>query len=328
MNNFEYLRPADLAEASRMLSEAPEETMLYAGGSDMLSLLKEDVASPRKLVNLKGVSGLDEIRFAPGEGLSLGPLVTISAIKEQPDIRKHYPVLAEAADVLASPQLRNVGTLGGNLCQRPRCWYFRGDFDCLRKGGGTCYAVEGRNKYHCIVGGHPCVIVHPSDMAVALLALNAELTIYTPAESRNVPLRDFFVLPSDDYEREHILQPGEIVTGVAVPALPAGSLSGYRKFMERAVWDFAVVSVAAVFSRNGGRIGGGRVALGGVAPIPWQDDAFNNALAGLRLTEKDVTAACGRLLSDAEPLTDNAYKLPLVRNLTGSLLLELAGVQA
>jgi xanthine dehydrogenase YagS FAD-binding subunit len=327
MNNFEYLRPADLAEASRLLKEAPAETMLFAGGTDMLSLMKDDVAAPRRLVNLKGISGLDDMRYTAGEGLVLGSLVTITAIKEHPDIRKQYPVLAEAADVLASPQLRNVGTLGGNLCQRPRCWYFRGDFNCLRKGGGTCYAVDGRNKYHCIVGGYPCVIVHPSDMAVALLALDAEVTVYSAGKTRQVPLRDFFVLPSEDYQREHILKPGEIITEVRVPPLPAGTLSGYRKFMERAVWDFAVVSVAAVFSRRGDRIGGGRLAFGGVAPVPWQDEAFNNTLAGLRLTEKEVSAACGRLLSDAEPLSENAYKLTLTRNLAGGLILELAGIQ-
>jgi len=326
MNNFQYLQPTDLAEASRLLRDAPDETMVFAGGTDMLSLLKDDVVAPRKLVNLKGIAGLDEIRHTPEDGLVLGPLVTITAIKEDPTIRKHYPVLAEAADVLASPQLRNLGTVGGNLCQRPRCWYFRGDFHCLRKGGGVCYALEGRNKYHCIIGGHPCVIVHPSDLAVALLALDARVVIYTPEETRRIPLNEFFVLPADDYEREHVLKPGEILSRIEVPALPAGTLSGYRKFMERAVWDFAVVSVAAAFSRNGDRITGGRAAFGGVAPVPWQDDAFNRQLAGVPLTEKGVADACNSLLAGAEPLSENAFKLPLTRNLTGSLLLELAGV--
>ncbi|MBN2433492.1 MAG: xanthine dehydrogenase family protein subunit M [Acidobacteria bacterium] len=326
MNHFEYLQPTDLAEASRLLGDGPDEAMIFAGGTDMLSLLKDDVVAPRKLINIKGIPGLDDIRYTPGNGLVLGPLVTIRAIKENPTIREHYPVLAEAADVLASPQLRNLGTLGGNLCQRPRCWYFRGDFDCLRKGGATCYALEGRNKYHCIIGGHPCVIVHPSDMAVALLALDAKVTIYTPEETRQIPLNEFFVRPAEDYEREHVLKPGEIMSRIEVPAPPSGMLSGYRKFMERAVWDFAVVSVAAVFTRSGDRITGGRVSFGGVAPVPWQDEAFNRKLSGLRLTKRSVTDACKTLLSGAEPLSENAFKLPLARNLTGSLLLELAGV--
>ncbi len=242
---------------------------------------------------------------------------------ENPIIAKKYSVLSEAASNIASPQLRNVGTLGGNLNQRPRCWYFRKDFDCIRKGGYVCYAVMGENKYHCILGGGPCYIVHPSDMAVALTALDASIEIFSGKDFRTVSVKDFFVLPRVDTRKENILQPGEIVTKVKIPVLDRNVVSGYYKFMEREVWDFAVVSVALAVNVSGGKIKNGKVAYGGIAPVSWMDDKINNALTGLVVNESSLEKFTSQLFADAMPLRQNRYKIPLARNLTKKMIRRL-----
>ncbi|NIR49208.1 xanthine dehydrogenase family protein subunit M [candidate division KSB1 bacterium] len=320
MNNFTYLQPKDLKEASGLLGEDFAQAIPFAGGTDALSLMKEEVVSPKKVVNLKSLPNMRDIKYESGKGLRIGALVTISEIAEYAQIAEKYAILHEAANVIASPQLRNVGTLGGNLCQRPRCHYFRGDFDCLRKGGDICFAVQGHNKYHCIVGGGPCFIVHPSDLAVALLALDARVSIFSGKTTRTVLLKEFFVLPEDDYLRENILEPGEILTDVLVPELPAGAKSGYLKFKEREVWDFALVSVGAVIQRDGSMIKSARVAFGGVAPIPWLDESFNQRLSGLTTGEEAVSNVIQQAFQDADSLQMNAYKVPLARGLMKQLL--------
>jgi len=219
--------------------------------------------------------------------------------------------------------LRNMGTIGGNLCQRPRCWYFRGDFPCLRKGGDECFAVSGENKYHCIIGGGPCYIVHPSDLAVALLALDAKLTIAWKNGSKTVPISQFFVLPEDDPYRENILNPGEIVTAIHVPFKGEDLLSGYLKFKERGAWDFAVVSVAASLKVENGKIEEGKVAFGGMAPKPWQEATLNQTLSGLPISEEALESLKQITLTEADPLEQNGYKLPLARNLMKRLLSNL-----
>lgn len=323
MNNFDYLRPKNLKEASSFLGKAPQEVMLFAGGTDVLGLMKNTVISPKTLVNLKSIPGMKTLEYRPGKGLRIGALVTIAEIAEHPIIAKKYPILLQAANEVASPQLRNVGTLGGNLCQRPRCWYFRGEFHCLRKGGDICYAVDGQNKYHCIIGGGPCFIVHPSDMAVALLALDAQLSVFSGKKLRKVPLNEFFVLPERDYLRENSLRPGEIITEIHVPDLPTNVRSGFIKFKEREAWDFAIVSVGAVIQKAGSTIQSGRVAFGGVAPIPWQEDAINRNLTGLFISPKSFSDVLPKSFKNAEPLGMNAYKVPLARNLLKRILIDL-----
>lgn len=326
MKNFEYLQPKSLQEASTWAGSNRKEALLYAGGTDLLGLMKDVIITPKKVINLKSIKGLNKIIYTPGKGLQIGALTTISSIAEHPLINEKYPVLAQAAHAVASPQLRNMGTIGGNICQRPRCWYFRGDFPCLRKGGDVCYAVDGQNKYHCIIGGDSCYIVHPSDAAVALLALDAKLSIFSGEKSHSVSLSDFFVLPEQDLQRENILKPGEIVTEIQVPDLPKNSKSGYLKFKERGAWDFAVVSVATVIQRNGAAIKSGRIVLGGVAPIPWFDQQISSRLVGLPLSEKNLTQVANEALPAAEPLNQNEYKLPLARNLIKRLLKKLISI--
>lgn len=324
MNNFEYIQPKTLKDASKALGADWQTSLPFAGGTDLLGMMKDGIESPTKLVNLKSIPGLNQINYTAGTGLSIGALATITEIAEHPLINERYPVLAQAAKEVASPQLRNVGTIGGNICQRPRCWYFRGEFHCLRKGGDMCYAVAGRHKFHCVIAGGPCFIVHPSDIAVALTALEAKLVIFSGKKSRAISIKDFFVVPDINVERENILQPGEIVTEIQIPGLPASTRSGYLKLKERGAWDFALVSVAAVAQKNGSSFASGTVALGGVAPIPWLEKEVSAQLAGLDINAENSEQLSKKALSRAEPLENNAYKLPLAQNMIKKLLLKFS----
>ena len=323
MKNFKYIQPKSLKEASQFLGNDLIAALASAGGTDLLGLMKNKIVNPDKVVNLKSIDGLDKIIYKQGKELRIGALVTISEIAEHATIKQKFNVLAQAAEEVASPQLRNMGTIGGNICQRPRCWYFRGDFNCLRKGGDVCYAADGKNKYHCIIGGGPCYIVFPSDTAVALMALDAVLAISSGKKSRKVPIKDFYLLPEKNIERENILQPGEIVTEIIIPEPAAGTVSGYLKFKERAVWDFAMVSVAAVIQKNSATIQSGNITLGGVAPKPWLEEKVSSQLTNLTISEENLSAAAENILAEAEPLKDNGYKLVLARNLTKRLLMKL-----
>ncbi|OGU55358.1 MAG: molybdopterin dehydrogenase [Ignavibacteria bacterium RBG_13_36_8] len=322
MNNFNYVQQKTIKEVGQFIKEKPN-SILYAGGTDALDLIKHNVISPENVVNLKLIPDMDRIRTSTEHGLSIGALVNIAEIANNNMIVEKYPILAQAAREVASPQLRNMGTVGGNICQRPRCWYFREDFNCLRKGGGVCYAYDGENKYHCIIGGGPCFIVHPSDLAVALLALEAKVTIQSAKGKHTIPISEFFMLPDVDYTKENILQPGEVVTEILIPALQKNIKSSYVKFKERGVWDFAIVSVGAVIKKEGNKIIEGRIALGGIAPVPWVEKDFNGKLTGLSTNENSISEVVKELLNNAEPLAKNEYKLTLARNLTKQLLLNL-----
>lgn len=324
IKNFEYIQPENRNKASNALADDKKCTMPVAGGTDLLGLMKHHIEMPQRLVNLKALPDLKGIRYKKGSGLSIGPLTTVSEIAENKDIQTHFTVLSEAAAEVASPQLRNVGTVGGNLCQRPRCWYFRGDFDCLRKGGDICYAVGGKNKYHCIIGGSPCFIVHPSDLAVALLALNSSVKIFSDKKIKTVPLGEFFILPEDNAEKENILAPGEFIVEIDVPDTTEQTRSGYLKFKERAAWDFAIVSVAAVIEKNGNSISKGRIAFGGVAPKPWQENALNAELNNLNINDAAIRKAADKALPDAFAMEENEYKIGLARNLVDRLLNRLS----
>lgn len=321
MKSFEWVSPTSIADALKVLQpgskmdpdEAPQP---MAGGQDLLTAMKDYIVRPQRVVNLKSVPGLDKILFGE-KSVKIGALVTLVAIEEHPEILKRFPGLSEAAHSIATLQIRNLATVGGNLCQRPRCWYFRlENVICLKKGGNECYAESGENKYHAIFGGGPSFIVHPSDLAPMLVALEAKVTVASPKGQRVLPLEKFFVLPADEVRRENVLEPGEIVVEIEVPFSRFASRSTYLKFKERPSHDFATVSAAAaVDAVSGGRIGEARIVMGGVAPIPWRVPKAESYLAGKAADPKVFAEAARIAMEGAQPLAKNGYKIPLAQTI-------------
>jgi xanthine dehydrogenase YagS FAD-binding subunit len=333
MRPFEWTNPTTVAEAVRLLKPSdprgdPDEAPRpLAGGQDLLTTMKDDVTRPMRLVNLKSVKGLDGIAGDAKGGLRIGALATLAALEEHPVVLKSFPALAEAAESVGSPQIRALATVGGNLCQRPRCWYFRLEHVvCLKKGGATCYAAAGENKYNAILGGGPSYIVHPSDLAPALVALGASARIAGPGGERTVPLERFFTLPSEGrIRRENVLENDEIVVEVVVPASAAAARSAYVKFKERESFDFALAAAAAALDVGpGGAVREARVVLGGVAPIPWRAPKAEAYLVGKKLTPETLNAAADLALDGAEPLAKNAYKIPLAKTMVRRALAQAA----
>ena len=311
--SFAYTRPRTLDEAVKVLADG--QGRVHAGGTDLLSCLRDGVFAAPTLVSLGAVPGLRGIEQAAEGGLRIGALTRLTEVAESEVVRTRYRALAEAAASVGSPQLRNQGTLGGNLCQKPRCWYYRGDFRCLRKGGDTCFAAVGENQYHCIFGGENCFIVHPSDTAPALVAFGATVRVVGPGGSRMVPVEAFHVLPKVDYRRETVLEPGEIVAEVLLPPPAQGLRSTYRKVRARAAWDFALVGAAIAVRLAGDVVKDARVAFSGVAPVPWRAKAVEAALTGHRLDAGTIRSAAAAAVKGAEPLAHNGYKIPLLRGL-------------
>jgi len=316
MKAFQLVNATSLRGASSTLKADPNSKIL-AGGIDLLSELKEHIIEPDLLVNIKTIPGLNLMK-SDRRGVTLGALVTLTQIEENPLIRKSYTALADAARSVASPQIRNVGTIGGNLCQRPRCWYYRDEsIICIKKGGSKCYAAqpEGRNKFNAILGGGPSYIVHPSDCATALVALDAVVRYQDAAGKKHeVPAGEFFTLPSEAILRENVLRPGDIVTEVFIPAPKANTRSQYLKFKEKESMDWAVSAVAVSATTDSrGVISDCRVVLGGVAPIPWRSKAAETALKGKPFSDAAANLAARSALAEAKPLSENAYKLPLTR---------------
>jgi xanthine dehydrogenase YagS FAD-binding subunit len=332
MKAFEWTNPATINEAVKMLSstasDIDEAPRPIAGGQDLLTTMKDYTSRPARLVNLKTIRGLNQITLN-SKGLTIGALVTLTELEEHEGVRKSFPGLAEAAHSIATPQIRNLGTVGGNLCQRPRCWYFRlEEVICLKKGGSECYAAKGENKYNAIIGGGPSYIVHPSDLAPMLLALGATVTVTGAAGKRVIPLDKFFTLPSaGNIRRENVLQNDDIITEIRVPASPLAARSTYLKFKERESLDFALASAAVAVRLSGNRtVQEARIVLGGVAPIPWRVPAAEKFLVGKTLDRKILEEAGKLALAEAQPLEKNAYKVPLAQTLVRRALAKAAGV--
>jgi xanthine dehydrogenase YagS FAD-binding subunit len=309
---FSYVRPGTLKEAVKHLTE--EGAHVHGGGTDLLTCLREQLFEVRKVVSINGLSDLRGVRDTVGGGLQIGALTTITEVAENPVIRKRYAGLAQGAAEVASPQLRNQGTIGGNLCQKPRCWYYRGEFDCLRKGGGTCFAAQGENQFHCIFGSDDiCYIVHPSDTAPPLVALNAQLRVMGPDGERTLPVEDLHVLPTSDVRRETCLLPGEIIVAVRIPPPPGNLRTSYRKVRARRAWDFALAGVALALQLDGDLVVDGRVVLSGAAPVPWRCRSVEKIIRGKTLNRQTIAAAAEAAVEGAQPLAKNAYKIPLFR---------------
>lgn len=274
------------------------------------------------LVDLTSVSGLSGITWREDGSVLIGAATTIEAIATDVRLRDAFPALAEACAVVGSPALRSMGTLGGNLCQRPRCWYFRQNLPCHKHGGRFCFAYDGESEYHAILGGGPCYIVHPSDAAVALSACDAMIHTARPDGTRRLPIGEFFVLPAQRIDLETVLETGEVVTGVELPPVAAGGKQRFDKVMQRGAWDFAVVSLASARQRDGAV----RLVLGGVAPVPWRvRSSIEEDVASGNLGSEDIDTLAERALYDAQPLAKNGYKVDIALALLRRAIHELNG---
>ena len=326
MRPLANVNPESLADAVGRLERDGERAAAVGGGSDLLGMIKDDLVAPDVLVNLRTIAASDNLSAivsGPAE-LRVGGLVTLTQLSVHPEVASRYRVLAEAAGSAATPQIRNVGTLAGNLCQRPWCWYYRQNFPCYKHGGNRCFSRTGENQFNAIFGGGPSYIVHPSDTAPALVALGARFRLVGPGGERVVPAGEFFTLPRVDVARENVLESNEILADVTVPAA-SGLRSTYGKVLDREAWTHAVVSVALALQMDGDRVRRAGVVLGGVAPIPWRVAPVEELLAGQQVTEA-LAAEAGRLAVDgARPLSKNRYKIPLVENLVRRTLLSLGG---
>ena len=326
MPPFEYVEAQSVEEAVTLLSEPGSVAM--GGGTDLLTQMRDGVVSAERLVSLAAVPGMSAI--AETElGLSIGAAATIADMASHPVVLRRYAALAEAAGGLATPQIRNEATIGGNLNQRPRCWYYRSPLiPCLKKGGDRCYALAGNTRLLCITGGDRCYIVHPSDTAVALSALDARLETMGPNGGRELAMGEFFAGPGRDMLRENVLEPGELVLRILLPS-DAPERSVYLKVREREAGDFALVSVAVALTLEGdGRdavISKARIALGGVAPVPYRATEVEDYLAGRTAANIDPAEAAALALPNATPLPQNGYKVPMGRNLVKRALTLLLG---
>lgn len=330
MKNFRLQNPTELGAALALLDTPGARsgrTRALAGGQDLLTEMKEHLVEPDELVNLKGVRELRSLALDAAGALEMGALVTLSELERHAALRARHAVLAEAAESIASVQIRSQATLGGNLNQRPRCWYYRSEHaPCLKKGGKECYSYAGMSKYNAILGGGPSYIVHPSDLAPALVALEAEAELVSTQGARRVALEKYFTLPAQsDVTRENVLRPGEILARVRVPAPSAAQRSHYLKFREKGSFDFALASVALVLQLDGRTIRSARVVLGGVAPIPWRAKAAEAALTGQPAERAVFEKAAAESVRGAQPLEHNGYKVPLVKGLLVRALEELCG---
>ena len=315
---FVYQQAGSMEDALRRLAEP--RALPMGGGTDLLVTIDEGIYSPEAVVDLRGIPASDGVELREDGSLRIGASARVEQLANDPVVVR-YGVLAQACSVVGTPALREMGTIGGNLCQRPRCWYFRRGISCYKNGGDSCPAREGENQYHAIIDGGPCYIVHPSDPAVALTALDAEVEIRSVKGERIVSIEDFYVLPRERLDHETILRPGEVVTAVLLPAGAAGGVQRYHKLMQREAWDFALVSIAGC-RRPDGDV---RIVLGGVAPRPWRvNSSIEEDVASGGLDEDTIATLAERALYDAKPLSKNGFKVELAQTLIRDVIREIA----
>ncbi len=316
---FLYRQATSRDDAAQQL--AIPGAMSLGGGTDLLVSIAEEIERPDLLIDLRSIPGNEGISAADGGGIRIGASTRVATIAANAVVRERFPALAQACDVVGAPALRHMGTIGGNLCQRPRCWYFRQNIPCLKNGGTTCPAEGGENQYLAILDGGPCHIVHPSDPAVALTALGARIEISSLGGSRVVPIEELYVLPSERLDRETTLTTGEFISAVLIDAEAAGGVQYYHKLMQRQAWDFALVSISGCKRENGDV----RIALGGVAPRPWRvNSSIEEDVSSGGLDADTIETLAERALYDAKPLSKNGYKLELAASLLRRVIGELA----
>ncbi len=314
MRAFEYASPTSMEQAVSLLGNSWDDAAPLAGGTDLLSLMKDDVFAPRRLVNIKEIGALRGITFSPRQGLRIGALVTIQELADNARVREAYPVIAKTADEIAGPQVRNMSTIGGNLCQRPRCWYYRAGFGLFAKDqNGQSLVPAGDNRYHAILGNSgPAYFVSPSTLAPLFIALGGTVRMVGPKGKREVPLEKFYLIPKSEVEREQDLKPNEIVTEVVIPA-PAGAKSATYEVRQKEAMDWPLAMAAVVLNLAGNKVSSARVLLGHVAPVPWRSPQAEAVLVGKTISEEVARAAGNAAVANAKSLGHNGYKIQLAR---------------
>ena len=325
MQAFEYANPATVKEATALLGSSWDDAQVLAGGTDLISLMKDYIVSPKRVVNIKGIKELGGIRKA-GSGLRIGALATFEELASSAALRSEYPSIQAAARGVASPQIRNMGTAGGDLCQRPRCWYFRTGNGLLATKDGKSLVQQGQNQYHAIFGGGPAYFVSASSLGPALVALGAKVKLVSASGSRDLGIEEFFVVPTTNAQREIALQPGEILTEINVPAAAAVKNATYE-IREREALDWPVATASVALRMSGTSVSSARVVLGHVAPKPWVARAAEDFLKGKTITEETATQAGAEAVKDATPLSENEYKVQLAKVAVKRALLSAIGKQ-
>jgi xanthine dehydrogenase YagS FAD-binding subunit len=328
MRAFEYASPANMTQALRLLGSSWDDAAPLAGGTDLLALMKDDIIAPRRLVNIKELGELRGLTVNSKKGLRIGALTTIQELADNAQVRRAYPVITQTASEIAGPQIRNLATVGGNLCQRPRCWYYRTGFGLLAKDqNGKSLVPGGDNRYHAILGNSgPAYFVSPSTLAPLLVALGATVRLAGPNGNREVPLEKFYLIPKSENEREHDLKPNEIVTEVIVPPLRRAKAAVYEVRQKEALdWPLAIAAV--VLNMKGSNVGSSRIVMGHVAPIPWRSAEAEAALTGKTINENVAQAAAAAAVANAKDLGRNGYKIQIARVVVKRAILAAGGAK-
>jgi xanthine dehydrogenase YagS FAD-binding subunit len=325
MKPFAYVNPTNERDAVAALSPEFETSLPLGGGQDLLARMKDYITQPNRIVNIKGA--LDRTVAPADGGLRIGATMTIVDVAEHAEIARLYPAVAAAAIEIGTPQIRNQGTVGGNVNQRPRCWYYRNEeFVCFKKGGTTCFSIAGENQFHAIFGGGPSFIVHPSSLAVPFVAYGATFRLFGPNGERLVPAADYFTLPSRNVRVENQLAPNEVLTHVILPA-PGDLKSGHYEVRYKASHDWPIAFATALLTMDGSTVRAARIVMGAVAPVPWRSQAAERALAGKAVSETSAAAAAEAALEGATPLAQNAYKIQVAKTAVKRAILRAAGMQ-
>jgi len=325
VKSFAYVKAGGEKQVVAALAAPGGRALPLGGGMDLLGLMKDYIVQPDRLVSVKDLDA--SITKGPGGGLRIGSAVTLADLAANADARRMYPALTDAAAEVGTPQIRNAGTVGGNLNQRPRCWYFRNEeFNCLKKGGSRCFAVDGENQYHAIFGDGPCHIVHPSSLAVPAIALDARFRIVGPTGEREVAATDYYQMPDRNLMGETVLGPSEILTHVILP--PPGQIRNATyevRFKQSHDWPLAMASVA--LSMQGQNVGAARIVMGAVAPVPWRSAPAEKALTGKRLSEQVAMEAADAAVASAKPMSGNAYKVQIARTAVKRAIMKAGGLK-
>jgi xanthine dehydrogenase YagS FAD-binding subunit len=313
MEAFEYSSPKSKQEAVKLLANQWGETEVLAGGTDLVSAMKDRISTPKRLVSLQHVAGLGGAEFSARTGLRLGAMLTLRELMDHRDVQRHYPALVDAAEGIRSEQLRHMGTVGGELLQRPRCWYYRNGYGLLAQYQGKSLVPDGDNRYHAILGNAgPAYFVSPSSLAPILIALGAKVKLFGASGEREVPLDKLFITPTREGEREHAIKPDEVLTEIQVPAHRDASMAVYEVRQKEGL-DWPLAAAAVVLHLEGGNVAGARVVLGHVAPVPWPSPEAAEALRGKSVSETTAEAAGQAAVAKATPLSMNGYKVQLAR---------------